>query len=364
MSSYQPLAPAIAADGSNPFVARWADWRIDYTARAAYALPPGGVSLSNRARALWIFAHSFATVLAKRAIRYEMIPNDRRNAGGFAFAGAALRNMLGRSRSRVEPTDPAARAEVRRCLERYGIAVVTMPDNRMEALDRAAAPFFVALEEARRASAEGRRAFGDSRGTTDRARNAALYRLTEQILTEAGIMAAASVHLARTPQVVDINPQINDVTDDFWARVADDTAGERLPDTAYFHRDASGGDLKAIIYCSDVGSENGPFEYVVGSQAMPISRLDDWICEANDHFLSDTRPEIRHLFASLPAWAQQKGTFGNDLVPEDALSKACLAHAWRITAPRGSIVLFDTKGIHRGGMVEAGERRVLTCVLG
>jgi hypothetical protein len=37
---------------------------------------------------------------------------------------------------------------------------------------------------------------------------------------------------------------------------------------------------------------------------------------------------------------------------------------WQVCAPKGSLVMFDTKGIHRGGLVENGERRVVTCIVG
>jgi hypothetical protein len=48
----------------------------------------------------------------------------------------------------------------------------------------------------------------------------------------------------------------------------------------------------------------------------------------------------------------------------DSLSRDIRDALWTITAPKGSIVMFDTKGVHRGGMVVEGQRRVITCVLG
>jgi hypothetical protein len=138
-----------------------------------------------------------------------------------------------------------------------------------------------------------------------------------------------------------------------------------LPKAAYFHRDASGGDLKAIFYMSDVYDQNGPFTYSIGSHNISISRFDDYTCETNDSSgFSSTSISSRIKFSMLPSWLRQKGSFGNDLIDNSFLSKSIIDSAWSITSGKGSIVLFDTKGIHRGGMVREGERYVLTCVIG
>jgi hypothetical protein len=171
-------------------------------------------------------------------------------------------------------------------------------------------------------------------------------------------------YLGRRAQLVDVNPQVNDPSDDFWRTVFPDLHA-RLPASAYFHRDASGGDIKAIFYMTDVGPENGPFTYVLGSNHLRLKRLDDFICEANDSSgLSGTTSDARRKFAALPRLFRQKGSFGNDLPDDAPLSRTIQDSQWPITSKKGAIVLFDTKGTHRGGMVTAGERRVITCVLG
>jgi len=69
-------------------------------------------------------------------------------------------------------------------------------------------------------------------------------------------------------------------------------------------------------------------------------------------------------FAALPKVLQRKCAFGNDILANTEIAERLLAAEWTITAERGHIVLFDTKGFHRGGMVTRGERLVLTCVIG
>ena len=69
------------------------------------------------------------------------------------------------------------------------------------------------------------------------------------MLRDAGVIDAASLYLKKRCTVADVNPQINDATDDFWNRVFDDIEDMTLSSSAYFHRDASGGDVKQFYIC-------------------------------------------------------------------------------------------------------------------
>lgn len=343
----------------------WTPSLVDYENHEAYRDLVARPSLKTRLEATGIFAASMAKLLLKRAIKYEFIPYDvrtDRSAGGrLRFAGAALKNLVsGDARARqlaATETDAGKMAQ-------HGIHVVTMPSDRFEALDVAARPEFDRLA-ARRGRSNGHRAFEESRGQASRAGQRDLFETIEATLREAGVFDVASAYLGRRAGLIDVNPQINDVSDTFWRDIFPDADLKTLPPTAYCHRDASGGDLKAIIYMTDVDARTGPFSYVVGSNRMRIKRLDDLICEANDsNGLAGTDAAARARFAALPGKLRQKGAFGNDLTPDSPLGREIGQGLWAVTAARGSIVLFDTKGIHRGGMVESGERRVITCVIG
>lgn len=345
------------------------DWRadmIDYKQHDAYRELASGVDLPTRLKAGMIFAAGMAKLLLKRTIRYEMIPfdvrADRSAAGRLRFAGAALRNMTAGSMRKRHARAGAAAKGAR--LDQHGVMVLKVPTPQVEALEQVSRTQFEALA-ARRGKSNGQRKFEESRGQASRVAEGELFSQIESLLQESGVMAASDAYLGRPARLIDVNPQINDVSDSFWRDIFPDMDANELPATAYCHRDASGGDLKAIIYLSDVGERNGPFSYVLGSNRMRISKLDDLICEANDsNGLGATDPQARRLFAALPARLRQKGAFGNDLTPDAAISADINAGLWAIQAAKGSIVLFDTKGIHRGGMVVEGERRVITCVIG
>lgn len=343
----------------------WNAARIDYARHPAYAELKGGAGLAMQVATLVGYSRSFVSLLTKRAIQYELVPHQYRSPRGagdrLGFIGNGLRNMF----RFLRPARPLPQQSVcGRELAANGISAVVIPDVRFAALDAASKPHFDALA-ARRGRKVNRREFDESRASADRRDDPALYTLIESILDEAGVSDAANRYLGRKAKLVDVNPQINDPSDTFWLDIFPDREGEPIPDAAYFHCDASGGDLKAIIYMTDVGPDNGPFTYAIGSNHLRVGKVDDLLREANDHNgLSGTDPEARRKFAALPRFLQRKWSFGNDLDNASPLSEAIRKAAWDVTAPKGSIVLFDTKGIHRGGMVEKGERRVITCVLG
>lgn len=343
----------------------WTPALVDYDNHAAYGELIRKAPLSLRLEASAIFGVSMAKLLFKRLINYEFIPYDvrsDRSAGGrLRFAGAAVRNLFRGDAGARKLSAAEAEAGM---MARHGIHVVTMPADRFAALDEAARTEFDRLA-ARRGRSNGQRRFEESRGQASRREQRELFEAIETTLRDAGVFGVASAYLGRPAQLVDVNPQINDVTDSFWRDIFPDAELKTLPPTAYCHRDASGGDLKAIVYMSDVDDRTGPFSYVVGSNRIRIRRLDDLICETNDsNGLAGTDARARARFAALPRKLRQKGSFGNDLRPESELGREIGQGLWTVKAGKGSIVLFDTKGIHRGGMVEDGERRVITCVIG
>jgi hypothetical protein len=116
-----------------------------------------------------------------------------------------------------------------------------------------------------------------------------------------------------------------------------------------------------IIYLGDVGPENGPFSVIVGSHKLADGFFDRLIRRANDcASLSATRPSDRALFAALPVGLQKKCAFGPDVEDSHPWADALLASERVFTSDQARCILFDPNGIHRGGMVRQGERRVVT----
>lgn len=343
----------------------WSKSKPDYIKHEAYTDFIKSASNIAKISSILLFIKSSLLLIFKRIVQYERINYDLRKPKSisalFSLAKQLILNIF-----RLDKLSLKAHPEtdISQILERYGCCVVTLDSKSFSLIEEAASNDFNQLISKRNNSASAeQREFNESRGVS--ASESKLYKTINQVWSDMGILDAVSKHLNKRTRLIDVNPQINDKSDSFWSNIFPDMGKKQLPSSAYFHRDATGGDLKAILYMSDVGDLNGPFSYVLGSHKIQISKIDDFIMEANDsNGLSDTKPAKRKSFSALPKKLQQKGSFGNDLFDDDALSKSIQKSAWSITAPKGSLIIFDTKGIHRGGMVIESERYVITTVIG
>lgn len=90
--------------------------------------------------------------------------------------------------------------------------------------------------------------------------------------------------------------------------------------------------FKALVYLNDVDTSNGPFEYLKGTYSLK-NHLIDFPYPDKYQF---TEEEVSAFIKRNP----------NLLI--------------RVTAPAGSVVLFNTNGIHRGAPLLSGSRYALT----
>ena len=117
---------------------------------------------------------------------------------------------------------------------------------------------------------------------------------------------------------------------DLWY-TAPQTAAEERVASQNWHFDFDDKHLlKAFLYLVDVGPEDGPFEYVPGSQ--PGGR-----------------------YHSVRPWAPM----GYGRVPDEDVMRAVPAgEIQTFTAPKGTLIFCNTSGLHRGGF-STGKARVL-----
>jgi len=94
---------------------------------------------------------------------------------------------------------------------------------------------------------------------------------------------------------------------------------------------------KAICYLSDVGPENGPFQYIMGSHSIKsvIKSYMKRIFSPGQYRFSNS--EVESYVASM-----------NENITD-------------MTAKAGTLLFADTKGIHRGKPIESGRRYALFC---
>lgn len=341
---------------------------IAYDQHPAYASFVASASFGTRVMACAGFIKYFSLILLKRLISYELIPAHLRKPCTpldlWRFFRMCLANASVKILVTAQKKGDVIGSDVHAALSLNGICVSKIDSESFGRIKKAVQPLIEQLRHVRGFSAAGLRDFSESRSTALRTVNEDLFSAVEDMLQRSGILDGCSMYIGHSAQLVDCNPQINDPSDNFWQCIFPDQHGESRP-AAYFHRDASGGDIKAIIYLSDVGSDKGPFSYSIGSHRVRSSKLVDWIEETNDQSgYSSTKPEARRFFSALPAVLRRKCAFGNDLLPGTEITERLLRSEWVVEAPQGYISLFDTKGFHRGGMVTEGERIVLTCIIG
>jgi hypothetical protein len=146
--------------------------------------------------------------------------------------------------------------------------------------------------------------------------------------------------------------------------------------TAYFHTDREFDRLKMVINLSDVGSNQGPFSFVPSSNKMPRNvfqfayfkeldlALNTFFKEKASEGPSYYRKafgdvKLRVALNQIPPILLGHSHFGDDMI-EGEDSSYLLRHEFHLTSNVADAALFDGhNGIHRGGLVKAGERVVL-----
>lgn len=103
-----------------------------------------------------------------------------------------------------------------------------------------------------------------------------------------------------------------------------------------WHRDAFLRQFKAILYLSDVGSENGPFQFVKDSYRPGQVLRDIWKGGLRYMQYRLSEPEVDRIIVGSP---ERLSTY---------------------TAKAGTLILVDTSSIHRGMPIQKGTRYALT----
>ena len=137
-----------------------------------------------------------------------------------------------------------------------------------------------------------------------------------------------------------------------------------LARTYYMHIDSTLGTMKVIIYRNQVDQKNGAFRYIPGSNLASMTPFEKCVRKASDKAgLDSTRRDQRELFFALPLHLRRKANFGNDLLDGTPESEELLAREKSYTSDDGDLIFFDNNGIHRGAILEKGERQIIQILL-
>jgi hypothetical protein len=186
--------------------------------------------------------------------------------------------------------------------------------------------------------------------------------------------------LPRKARVVGVAVELSVPGSTWWRNAIGDGQG---PTTLYAHFDYSIDAPKAIVYLSDVRSENGPTScYPRIYEELTLSPLQDAIGRVvltvgdnPDSPLSDaygkayhqsmSSPLFRAHFMALPQALRFNSHFGWDVSPSSEIESQLTQREIVMTGPPGTTIVFDgARLLHRGGLVASGERIALQVIFG
>jgi hypothetical protein len=276
-----------------------------------------------------------------------------------AFAGHFRAEVLAR------PDDPSdhARPATHRALIEHGISAFVSPEPlASEALARMR-QVFDALEAIGRKEAQ---AYLLPVRETNRD-DPRLSAIIEQMFSvaEAYVRTLELVALARRvlgTETIAVKATARETTPEIAAYFLNELGGEadRRSPAIGMHFDVPMNSLKLIVYVEDVRDiSGGPFCYIPRSHRRPGAVDDTLDRTAVDALYGRKWFQGPGDLMGLTPERRRRAGFGADCLAGDPATKALLAAEKRITAPAGTALLFDTLGVHRGGLVTEGRRRIL-----
>lgn len=155
----------------------------------------------------------------------------------------------------------------------------------------------------------------------------------------------------------------------------------RPPHTAYAHLDEGVAYPKAIVYLSDVGEMNGPTSCypeiyealnlnplqeiigrVIGNVGVdPASTLNKYYSSHYHQAMSSEN--FRRHYMLLPKEIRFNSHFGWDILPDSQAENLLVENEKKVIGSAGSFIVFDgARLLHRGGLIESGERLALQII--
>lgn len=189
----------------------------------------------------------------------------------------------------------------------------------------------------------------------NRADHAEVYEAAEAAIADTGVIQACEAYQGLRLQLGNMALQINEDRITALHQGSVDERGVPAHRTSYFHIDsASWPHVRVILYMRPVGLDHGPFRYVPGTHRL-ADPVELAVRKANHKVNLPPR-----LFMALPDNLRAKSDFGNDLDDRSPLAEDLLRREVACCDGRSDLVLFDYNGVHRGGFVRKGRRRVVT----
>ena len=198
-------------------------------------------------------------------------------------------------------------------------------------------------------------------------------------LKRAGVFDNLSSSYSTKMKVVGAALEISAMGSSWWKSSNQNSGGVN---TDYAHYDEAIEHPKAIVYLSNVSANSGPTEYFPGLfELLKLTPLQELVGRVVLNIGSDPRspthpyfrghrqrsaaPVFRDLLRRLPMEMRFNSHFGWDIPPTHALQHEFSVRRVQVLGAAGATLVFDGgRVVHRGGLLQSGERIVIQVVFG
>lgn len=203
-----------------------------------------------------------------------------------------------------------------------------------------------------------------------------IKRILNREFATLGVLDAVSAYMGRRMRVSGFAFELSVPQATWWANSFADLP--RAPSTLYAHLDESIATPKSIVYLTDVTTANGPTScYPQAFQSMRLSPLAEMIGRVvscvgaaadsplreyygKAYHQSMSSPRFRQHFMRLPEALRFNSHLGWDVLPDSDAEQSLASCETSMIGAAGTYIVFDGATlIHRGGLVQEGERIAL-----
>ena len=206
-----------------------------------------------------------------------------------------------------------------------------------------------------------------------------IVRLLNKEFLQTGVLASLAPIANRKMKVVGVAYELSVAGSSWWKPKIE--SGE-LSRTLYAHVDRGVDAPKAIVYLTNVDVLNGPTMcYPRAYSELDITGLQDFVGRSLETIGRSANSPLSSLyqfsgpvmdsegfrkhFMKLPSSMRFNSHFGWDVKPESELENFLVNRETKILGPAGTTLVFDgARLLHRGGLIEEGERIVLQVIFG
>lgn len=206
-----------------------------------------------------------------------------------------------------------------------------------------------------------------------------IVRLLNKEFLRSGVLSSLDPIANRKMKVIGVAYELSVAGSNWWKPKIE--SGE-FSKTLYAHVDRGVDAPKAIVYLTDVDIQNGPTVcYPHVYEELDITGLQDFVGRCIETVGRSTGSPLRELyqfsgpvmdseafrrhFMKLPSSIRFNSHFGWDVEPKSQLEDFLVSKETVVLGPAGTTLIFDgARLLHRGGLIEEGERIVLQVVFG